>query len=134
MRKPYNKPVREQMPLTTTLVSHSLTGGAELQSNSSTLPKAQPYPLVTVQAEATSSSCSPDHHSPMAHPCSKAAEKQQKVPAWLKTDNVVGVKIPGFHDPMTGMVKFVGVVQVKGDDKLIAGVQLVSFMQSNPSK
>ena len=58
------------------------------------------------------------------------AEKQlvDQVPNWLKTDTkiVVGVKIPSFHDPMTGMMKFIGVVQVKGVDKLIAGVQLVS--------
>ena len=72
-------------------------------------------------------------HSPRVHPRRTAAEKQQlvdQVPEWLKTDIVVWVKIPGFRDPMTGMVKFVGVVQVKGVDKLIAGVQLVSLKEA----
>ena len=68
--------------------------------------------------------------SPKVHPRRTAAEKQQlvdQIPDWLKADNVVGVKIPGVHEPMTGIVKFVGVLKVKGADQLSAGVQLVSF-------
>ena len=69
-------------------------------------------------------------HSPKVHPRRTTAENQQlvdQIPDWLKIDNVVGVKIPGVRDPLTGIVKFVGIVQVKGVDRLIAGVQLVSF-------
>ena len=69
-------------------------------------------------------------HSPKVHPRRTAAEKQQlldQIPDWLKTDNVVGVKIPGVREPMTGTVKFFGILQVKGADQLSAGVQLVSF-------
>ena len=78
-----------------------------------------------------------EHHpsnSPKVHSRRTAAENQQladQIPDWLKTDNVVGVKIPGVSEPMTGMVKFVGIVQVKGVDKLAAGVQLVSFKLDN---
>ena len=78
-----------------------------------------------------------EHHhsySPKVHPRHTAAENQQlvdQIPDWLKIDNVVGVKIPGVRDPMTGIVKFVGIVQVKGVDKLIAGVQLVSCKLDN---
>ena len=255
-RKPYNKAVRVQMPHNATPVSHGLTDGAG-QHNGSTLPKAQSYPAVTVQAEAQQyahppghpervhqyqDSCDrrdyrqqhaishqsdlsagyhnqhrpsddqqyqnqinahppglgPDHelqqhpqhdtyqdhpalvmcppgvkrgptvspqchpqpqshhrypslqpvamqntedehhhrHSPRIHLRRIAAENQQlvdQIPDWLKIDNVVGVKIPGVHDPVTGIVKFVGVVQVNGVDKLITGVQLVSFMLDNTS-
>ena len=69
-------------------------------------------------------------HYRTVHPYHTALEKQQlvdQVPDWLKPDNVVGVKIPGYREPMIGMVKFVGILPVKGVDKLIAGVQLVSF-------
>ena len=69
-------------------------------------------------------------HSPQVHPRRTTAENQQlvdQIPDWLKIDNVVGVKIPGVRDPMTGIAKFVGIIQVKGVDRLIAGVQLVSF-------
>ena len=128
-RKPYSEAVRKQMLHTTTPVIHGPSAGAGLQHNCSTLPEAQN----NVQAEATCNPCPPGHvehiHVGYQHQSGIAAEKQQlvdQVPDWLKTDNMVGVKIPGFHEPMTGMVKFVGVVQVKGVDKLIAGVQLVS--------
>ena len=68
-------------------------------------------------------------HSPKVHPRHTAAGNQQifyQIPDWLKTDNVVGVNIPGARDPITGMVKFVGILQVKGVDRLMAGIQLVS--------
>ena len=69
-------------------------------------------------------------HSPWVHPRHTVAEKQQlvdQVPDWLKADNVVGAKIPGVREAVTGIVKFVGVVQVKGVNQLIAGLQLVSL-------
>ena len=260
-RKPYSKAVfGRQMPQTAIPVNHGRTGGAELLHDASTLPKEQPYPAVTVQAEAQQYPCSPGHaervqagyqhqdsrntqdydrdyrqlhpnshqsdlsagnhnqhrssndqqqinthlpglqrqgsrpdcelqhypphdtyqdhpvlavfppnydgvlrgptqphppqpqshhhyppphpaamqntadkhhrnNSPKVHPRRTAAEKQQlvdQVPDWLKTDNVVGVKIPGVCEPVTGIVKFVGVVQVKGVNQLLAGLQLVS--------
>ena len=68
-------------------------------------------------------------HFPKVHPRHIAAENQQlvdQIPDWLKIDNMVGVKIPGVREPVTGIVRFVGIVQVKGD-RLIAGIQLVSF-------
>ena len=131
-KKPHNEAIKGQ--ITATPVIHGLTSGAGLPHKGSTLPEAQPVPPVTVQAEPTCNSCPHDHrrHSPTVHPYRTAAEKQQlavdQVPDWLTTDNVVvGVKIPGIHEPVTGMVRFVGVVQVKGVNELIAGVQLVSF-------
>ena len=75
-------------------------------------------------------------HSRKVHPRRTAAEKQQlvdQIPDWLKEDGVVLVKIPGVREPVTGIVKFVGVLQVKGVDQLIAGVQLVSCKLGNTS-
>lgn len=73
-------------------------------------------------------------HFRKVRPRRAAAEKQQlvdQIPDWLKTDNVVGVKLPGVREPMTGTVKFVGVLKVKGADQLSAGVQLVSCKLDN---
>ena len=75
-------------------------------------------------------------HLPRIHPHHTAAEKQwlvDQIPDWLTRDSVVGVKIPGVREPVTGIVKFVGVVQVKGVNQLITGVQLVSFKIDNIS-
>ena len=73
-------------------------------------------------------------HFRKVRPRHAAAEKQQlvdQIPDWLKTDYVVGVKIPGVREPMTGIVKFVGVLKVKGADQLSAGIQLVSCKLDN---
>ena len=73
-------------------------------------------------------------HYPTVHPRHTVVEKQQlvdQVPDWLKTDIVVWVKIPGLHHPITGMVKFVGSLQVRGVAQLTAGVQLVSCKLDN---
>ena len=121
--------------ITATPVIHGPTSGVGLPHKGSTLPEAQPYSPVHTD-EATCNLRPPGHHKhyPMVHPRRTIAEKQRlvdQVPDWLKTDNVVWVKIPGVHDPITGMVKFVGILPVKGVDQLIAGVQLVSFNLDN---
>ena len=128
--KSHNKAVREQ--ITVTPVIHTPASDAK----GSTMLDTQPYPPVTVQPEAPQYQCPPGHHrrSRTVHRRLTVAEKQQlvdQVPDWSKPDNMVGVKIPGVHEPMTGMVKFVGIVQVKGIDQLIAGVKLVSFKLAN---
>ena len=99
---------------------------------SPTVP-SQPYSPQSRHRQPAAMQNTGDEHHHRHYPTGRrhtAAEKQQlvdQVPDWLKTDNVVGVKIPGVREPMTGTVKFVGVLQVKGFDQLCAGVQLVSF-------
>ena len=128
-RRSHYESVRGQ--ITATPVIHGLTSGVGLPHKGSNLPEAQPYSQVRTD-EATCNLRPPGHHKhyPMVHPRRTVAEKQRlvdQVPDWLKTDNVVGVKIPGVRYPITGMVKFVGILPVKGINQLIAGVQLVSF-------
>ena len=73
-----------------------------------------------------------DHHHnsnlPIPAPRRSAVEKkkqqQQEIPSWLTMDAVVVVR--NATNPVTGTVRFIG--QIKGFNKLVAGVELVSCM------